>query len=321
MKKKTIVLFLFSFGILGALIYFSDPVKIWAVLSNANLLFISLGLFLWVLNSLIRTLRWDILLKKLNIRIKFFEVWQIFVASMFISNLSPAKTGDPIRSVILKKTDNKSFSKSLPSVVVERILDFMVLIIIAIISSGFLALKIQNLSIWLYLSILFYVVVISVGLFVVSSERRTEIFFAKVFKVFSFIPVVRNYENKVKEASKKFHKSFREYKHAPTILIATLLSFAVWIMEGLIIFVAFRSIGVSISLIPCIAILPLSILLGILTFLPGSIGSSELITVTFFTTLFGVALSDVTAVTIITRFLSYWPYVFVGAALFSHKFK
>jgi len=321
MKKKTIVLFLFSFGILGALIYFSNPVKIWGVLSTANLLFISLGLFLWFFNSLVRTLRWNVLLRRLNIRIKFFEVWQIFVASMFVSNLSPAKSGDPIRSVILKKTDNKSFSKSLPSVVVERILDLVVLIIIAIISSTFLALKIQNLSIWLLLSIIFYVIVISVGLFVVSSEKRTEIFFAKIFKIFSFIPIIRNYEKKVKEASKKFHRSFREYKHAPTMLVTILLSFVVWIIEGLIIYVAFHSIGVSIGLSPCIAILPLSILLGILTFLPGSIGSSELITVTFFTTLFGVALSDVTAVTIITRFLSYWPYVFLGAALFSHKFK
>jgi len=319
--KKTIILFLISILLLAGLIYFSGPEEILNSLCKANLTFILIGIFLWFLGSVTRTLRWNILLSKSGTNVGFMETWKIFVASMFISNLSPAKSGDLIRPLILKRADKKSYSKTLPSVIMERILDLIVLIIIAIVSIGVLTLNVKNLSSWVTISIGFYVVAIIFGLFIVSSERRTERFFIKVFKVFSFIPKVKKYEKKVKSSSKKFQRSFKAYKNVRTFVIPAILSFFVWLIEGLIIYVSFRSIGLSMGLIPCIAVMPISILVGILTFLPGSLGSSEVITVTFFTTLFSVTLPQITTVTIIARLLSFWIYVILGAILFSIKFK
>ncbi len=319
--KKRIILFTISFVILGALIYFSDIGKIIEIFLRANPLILVLTFSFWILDTCLRTFRWQILLRRIGIDIAFFKLWQIFIASMFFSNLSPAKTGDPMRSVILKRMENESFSSSLSSIVVERMLDVIFLIIIALISMSFLFTKLQEIGQWLYISIILYAFVISAGLFIISSQSRSEKFFTKLFCFFSFIPKVKSYEWKVKRGSKKLHKAFKLYNHSPTLFSVFLLTAAIWIMQGFVLFLCFMSIGIEMNLWACIAVVPLSILIGVITFLPGSLGSSEVITVTFFTTLFSLSLSQVTAVTLLSRLLLFWPYIIVGAAIFSLKFK
>ncbi len=319
--KKRFFLFVISFAILGALLYFSDIGKTLEVITNANL-FLLLGIFsLWFIDSSLRTLRWQVLLKRIDIKTNFFKLWPIFVSSMFISNLSPAKTGDPIRAVILKRTENESFSSSLSSIIIERMMDVFFLVIVALISMFFLFTSLSGIGMWLYLSIILYVIVVVFGLVVVSSEKRSKIFFTRLFKLFSFIPKVKSYEKKVEKGSKKLHFAFKKYKHLPTLLTSFLLTALIWILQGVVIFLCFKSIGLDVYPWACLAVIPLAVLIGILTFLPGALGSSEVITVTFFTTLFAISISQVTAVTLISRFLIFWPYIFIGAILFYLKFK
>lgn len=321
MSKKKILLFAISFSILAVLLYYSDMGKISEVLTGANPFLLLLILALWIPDSILRTLRWRILLRRINIKISFFKTWQIFVASMFISNLSPAKTGDPIRSVILKRTENKSFSRSLSSVVIGRMLDVIFLIVVALISMTFLFTSLHGIGQWLYLSIFLYLVVVLFGIFVISSEKRSRIFFTKIFRLFSFIPKVKSYEWKVKRGSKKLNTAFKKYKHGPTLLSAFFVTALIWLHQGFVIFLCFKSIGLSVYPWACVAVIPLAVLIGVLTFLPGAIGSSEVVTVTFFTTTFALALHQVTAVTLINRLALFWPYVIIGAILFSWKFK
>jgi len=104
--NKRIILFITSFIILSLLIYFSDVSETLSVIANANIFLIIMAFSLWVMESLVRTLRWKVLLKRIDIKVSFSDAWKIMVASMFVSNLSPAKTGDPIRSVMLKRNHN-----------------------------------------------------------------------------------------------------------------------------------------------------------------------------------------------------------------------
>jgi len=319
--KKRAILFTISFIILGALIYYSGPYQILQILLQVNPIYLLLALLLWALGSVIRTLRWQILLKKINVKIHFSQSWQIYVASMFISNLTPVKTGDPMRSLILKRTNKKSFSKTLPSIILERILDLTVLMIIGFLSLIFLASQIPQISKWFYLSSIAYVLIFIFGFYIISSESRLEKIFSLFLRFFPFIPHIEKYKDKAKYFSKNIYNSFSQYKSFPTLLVSIVLTFIIWFLQAIITLLCFYSIGVSISLWACIAVIPLSVLIGILTFLPGTIGSSELVRVIFFTTLFSLTLSQVTTATILSRLLSFWVYVFLGAFLFSLKFK
>ncbi|UCG95104.1 MAG: flippase-like domain-containing protein [archaeon] len=319
--RKRIILFIISFAILVLLVYFSNAGETVEVIAGANLFLITAAFSIWGIETLVRTLRWQVLLRRIDIRIRFPEAWKIMVASMFVSNLSPAKTGDPIRSVILKRSKDKSFSSSLSSIVIERILDITFLIAVALVSMFFLFTQMRGMGQWLYLSILLYVAVIIAGIFIISSEKRSDFFFTRLFRMFSFIPKVKSYEKRVKEGSQKLHQAFNRYGHAPTLITSLLLTALIWTLQASATFVSFMALGMSVPFWACVAVVPLAILIGVLTFLPGAIGSAEVIKATFFTTLFSFTLSQATAATLISRFLIFWPYVFVGAVLFSLKFK
>lgn len=319
--KKRLALFALSFAILALLVYFSDTAKIAEVLSGANPYLLLLALSLWCADSAIRTLRWQVLLGRIGIKLTFVRAWNINVASMFFSNITPAKSGDPIRSVFLKRTEKHSFSSSLSSILVERVLDIVFLVAVALVSLLFLSAELASISVWIYYSIAFYVVAIVIGLYVVSSEARSRKFFSAAFRLFSFIPRIKSYQKRVDEGSSKLHKAFREYRHPQTIISATALTALLWFLEGFIVFLSFASIGLYVSMWACVAVIPFSILIGLLTLLPGAIGSSELVTVAFFTSLFPVSLAQVTAIALLSRLLLFWPYVLVGAIIFSLKFK
>lgn len=319
--KKRAILFIISFAVLGLLIYFSNVSETFSVISRVNLPLILVAFLLWGLESLVRTFRWKVLLDRIDIKIGFPDAWKIMVASMFVSNLSPAKTGDPIRSVMLKRNRNESFSSSISSIVIERILDIIFLIAVALTSMFFLFTQLQGIGQWLYISICLYIMIIILGIFIISSETRSHKFFTKVFSFFSFISKVKSYKKKVEEGSRKLHKAFNSYKHVPTLTLSFLLTVLLWTLQASVTFVSFLSLGLTVPFWACVAVIPLAVLIGVLTFLPGAVGSAEVITVTFFTALFSVTLSQATAVALISRLLIFWPYVFVGAILFSLKFK
>lgn len=319
--KKRIILFLISLSLLALLIYFSDVTKILETLSRANPFFLFMGMLFWVLDTFLRTFRWRILLRRIGVKISFFRLWQIFIASMFVSNLSPAKTGDPIRSVILKRNEGKSFSRSLSSIVVERIMDVAFLVSVSLISVLFFFPKVQGIGKWLYVAVIIYTFGVCLAIFIISSENRAELFFTKLFRIFSFIPKVRSYEPRVKRGSKKLHRAFKTYKSLPTLFSAFALTCVIWSIQGAVLYLCFKSIGLEANPLACVVAIAFSVLIGVLTFLPGALGSSEVVTVAFFTSLFSLSLPQVTTATLLLRFLFFWPYVVLGSLIFSLKFK
>src|SRR4030042_1718248 len=150
--KMRLALLILSFSILGLLVYFSDVGKIVEVLSGANFYILFFALSLWVVDSILRTLRWQVLLRRIAIKIPFAKAWNINVASMFVSNLTPAKSGDPIRSIFLKRAEKHSFSSSLSSIFVERVMDVVFLMFVALVSLIFFSTALAAISQWIYYS-------------------------------------------------------------------------------------------------------------------------------------------------------------------------
>ncbi len=320
---KRLLLVLISLVLLGGLLYFSDIGKIAEITSSANINYIALGLMLWAFALVLRTLRWKMLLKRAGISPNFFDIMKVFVAGMFISNITPGKLGDPVRSVILKKRCGYSVGNSLSSVFIERIFDVIATVFISVMGILFLS-GISRISLWVSGAILFYLVAIGFGIFLISSESRTKRFFSKFFSVFSFISKIKKLENRINKFSKDLHKSFVMYNDKKLLFATLLLSFAIWIIEGIILFVSFSSINIQIPVFAAIVIVPVTSLIAILTFLPGGLGSGEIISVFLFTSLFNIELAAITSAILIGRLLSFWMYVVIGsltASLMKYKFR
>lgn len=323
MKKRYISL-LVSFGLLAGLIYFSDVGRTAEVLSRANFFYIFIGLIIWLVNAVLRTLRWQYLLEKIHSRIPFFQTMKVFIAGLFISNITPGKTGDPFRSILLKKVQGSKVSKTLPSIMFERVFDVIITVLLSLLGVFIIFPSFSQISFLIFVAIIFYVLAFSAALYIITSESRTEKVLSKIYSIFSFIPRINKFKNKINDFSKNLYKSFFNYKNKKTVFMTFVYSLLIWILEGATLFVSFKALGLEVTMISTIVIVPIAALISILTFLPGGIGSAEIITVLFFTSLFPLSLAEVTATALLGRFLSFWIYVALGTVLlstFKYKYK
>lgn len=321
--KKRLLSIAVSFALLAALIYFSDVSKTIEVLSRTNLSYIAIGLFIWVIGATVRTSRWNYLLKKVNVKSDFVNIFKIFCAGLFISNITPAKSGEPLRSILLKKSEGYNVGKTLPSIFLERIMDVVAMVVITVMGILFLASYLSEIYYWIIVAVAVYVVLFSLAVYILLSEKRTKKFVSKLHALLSFLPRVKKIKG-INQFTLNLCKAFAKYKNKKTVFITLLYSIAIWILEGVILFIAFRSLGLSVSLISTIVIIPIASLISVLTLLPGGIGSAEIITVLFFSSLYGFSLAELTATVLLGRLLSFWVYAVVGAIMLStlkYKYK
>jgi len=100
-------------------------------------LFISLIFIL--LFSFFRALRWKYLLDPLK-KISTRNLFEVVMIGYLANNILPARIGEVVRAVVLGKTEGISKIASLATIVMERILDVITLVIILIIASRYLPL-------------------------------------------------------------------------------------------------------------------------------------------------------------------------------------
>ena len=100
-------------------------------------LFISL-IFIFLF-TFFRALRWKFILDPLK-KISTRNLFEVVMIGNLANNILPARIGEVVRAVVLGKTEGISKIASLATIVMERILDVITLVIILIIASRYLPL-------------------------------------------------------------------------------------------------------------------------------------------------------------------------------------
>lgn len=319
--KKRYLLFMVSFLLLAILIYYSDPQKVFNALLQANPIYILLGISFWFLGSLVRTYRWKYFLHKINIDINFPAAYKLYVTGLFLSNLTPAKSGDPARIYLLKKSEDESFSKGLSTIFLERVLDLIALISISVLGLLFLTAYLKISLTWIYIAIGIYSSIMVLGIYILTSKERTKKIAGKFVSLFSFIDKIKSLEGRVEEFSEKINRSLKMYREKKTLLMGILLTYLVWILGGITLYMAFRSIGISIPIHLILVIKSTVILISVLTFLPGSLGSGDILSVTLYSGFTDISVSLLTTGKIIGRLVNFWMYAIIGYLLLIFVFK
>jgi uncharacterized protein (TIRG00374 family) len=98
------------------------------------------------------------------------------------------------------------------------------------------------------------------------------------------------------------------------LAIATVISFVVWFLELLRVFVVFMAFGVHVSLGMIAAVFLVSTLIGIIPILPGGLGSIDGVMILLYS-LAGVSSSISTAATLVERMISLWMVIIIGVIL------
>src|SRR5258708_3705414 len=157
-----------------------NPQKTWAAMSHANPIFFLTAFIVYYLSFGIRAWRWRILLENVGYNKEhgvllpgFWKRVEMIYISFFANAVVPAKLGDLYRAYLLRQEIGVSTTRSFGTVLAERLLDLIVLLLIFI-PAIIISLR-DNLPSQLRLSleILLVVFVLGiVGLFVLRLARE-----------------------------------------------------------------------------------------------------------------------------------------------------
>lgn len=130
--------------VLFALVFFAqkaniNPQKTWAAIRAANIFFFIAAFAIYYFSFAIRGWRWRILLENVGftpangIQLpKFWKLVEIIYISFFANSVVPAKLGDLYRAYLLRQEIGVSTTRSVGTVLAERLLDLIVLLLMFI---------------------------------------------------------------------------------------------------------------------------------------------------------------------------------------------
>ncbi|MFH8093089.1 MAG: lysylphosphatidylglycerol synthase transmembrane domain-containing protein [Candidatus Aenigmatarchaeota archaeon] len=314
MKKFRFLSLLASLLIFIAIILYINPIEIADEILRIELKYLVLVFIISNLTLLVRVAKWWILLDN----VYFKDVIPIQIFGITISNLTPGKFAEPIKSFLLKMKEGIPVSKSLPSVILERVLDILILIILSILGIvGTIGINRNNYSSLLIFSTIFFVFILSLMIFILINKSfglRIFSFFKKV-KFFSFLDdrFINNFYSSTKIKKRK-------------VITSSILTIFSWLLDGLIFYLIAisldKSLAIDLGLLFFCSTLAISIIASLLTFLPGGIGGTEAL-MTYILISIGFERSTAGAIVLVGRFatlgysmiLGYLSFIYLSKVL------
>ena len=134
-NTKTILQTLIFLTLGGLLFYWAlsgkDLSEVWTEIKQADFKWILLAMLCGVLSHLARAARWNLLLKPLGHKASLAASFHAVILG-YLVNLALPRVGEITRPAVLHKLENIPFNKLVGTVVVERVVDLLITILIAI---------------------------------------------------------------------------------------------------------------------------------------------------------------------------------------------
>jgi len=322
MNRKTIGLLIVGIAILAVMIIFIGPGKIEEALKLANPWYLLLAVVVQFFIYGMWTQRWSITIRSLGISIKKKHIFPMLMVGLAVNNITPSARGggEPVRAYMLGKYTKEPMENAFATVIADRGLDtfpFVVLAIITILYSV-LSLKLPEwIVIALIISLIVLVIVFIIILFMCINEtagQRITLWMVRVFKRFSR---KKHYEieDKAINAMKGFQSSMNVMIRDRRVLMYGLpLSFVIWFMEIIRVYIVFSSFGTPVPLGIIAAVFVIATLIGMIPLLPGGVGAVDGIMIILYSAA-GVPPSISAAATIVERLISFWMTSFIGMGM------
>jgi glycosyltransferase 2 family protein len=295
-QKKIIVFVIIVVLFYASLAIISDISKVVENFEQINLIYLPVMILLLLTVIIFRTLLQKFLLRKISIEVSFKFSFQLFLAGLSMI-VTPAGTGQIIKSHLLKEKLGVPIKKTLPIVLMERFFDLAAIAIIVT-----LTLLHYNSFESLILVIISVVVLTILSIFI--KNRKLFNYFIKKLNKIKFFETYLS-ENKLLDNSLNILFS-------PHIIIkGVFITIPIILLEGLIIYFGFLSFDTDFGYIQTVQFFYTSILAGTFSFIPGGLGVMEG-NLTAILLLEGVPISLSSSITIFVRLLTIWFATTIG---------
>ncbi|MCK9151427.1 UPF0104 family protein [Methanobacterium alcaliphilum] len=319
MKHKGLILILLGLGILIAMIFIIGPDKIEQAFKQANPVYILLAVVVQLITYILLTLRWSITTNSVGINVKKRHLLPMLMVGMAVNNITPSARGggEPLRAYMLSKYSKSSMESSFATVIADRGLDtfpFLVLAVMTIIAM----ILYFNLSLWIILSLTMAVILIVV-LFLIALYMSVNKNAGEKITLWVLRIIKRFYHKNPDKLKKKALGAIHEFQHTIKIMLSDPkvmlygipLSFLIWFLEIIRVYLVFSAFGVDVSLIVIAEVFIIASLIGMIPLLPGGLGAVDGVMILFYSAA-GIPPSISAAATVLERLISFWMTSILG---------
>ena len=322
MNHKTIGLLIVGIAILAIMVIFIGPGKIEQAIKLANPWYVLLAIVIQFLIYGMWTQRWSITIRSLNISISRKHIFPMLMVGLAVNNITPSARGggEPVRAYMLGKYTSEPIENAFATVLADRGLDTFPFVLLAVLTLIYsvLALKLPEwVVVALIISLIALVTVFIIILFMSINETAGQKITLWLVGVFKRISRKKHFEieRKAISAMKGFQDSMRVMIRDRRVLFFGLpLSFFIWFMEIIRVYIVFSSFGTPVPLGIIAAVFVIATLIGMIPLLPGGVGAVDGVMIILYSAA-GVPPSISAAATIVERLISFWMTSFIGIGM------
>ena len=294
--KKYLIIIFVAVAIYSLFLFFSDFSIVYEKLQNFQITSLPLILLVVFSSWLVLFIRWMILLKKHQIQIPLKINFLIFFAGFTLA-ISPAKSGELIKSVLLKNKCGIAATKTIPIIFLERFYDIIGTTAVAIIGITFLGLELGI--------VLALVPIVILVIFYLFYSKRS---FDFTLKILNHIKPLQKFLSNIEES----HEIIRHSSDVKTICSCSGLTIVFRIIEAIGILLILQALGINfIEFFNLLSMYSASVILGSISMSPGGLGVTEG-SFAGLLTLYELELQTTLAIAVIVRFFTMWFAIVVG---------
>ena len=297
--KKILAVTLLVVAVYGAILLWGDVSKLGDALSRYAWWTFAVSLALALSNYLLRFLKWQYYLARLEVKgIPWVESLTIFLSG-FVMSITPAKAGEVFKSALLASAHGVPMARSAPIVVADRLTDLVSLIIIVAVGGiyfqgGWIPASIATAMVT---TLMVFVLVPSLGEAVIRVGER--------------FAIGRKLAPKLRDA----YAALRLLAGPSALVLPTLLSVVAWGCECLGLWMILYGLGHPVSAPVAFFVYATATIAGAVAMLPGGVGGTEATMIGLLLTLSHGAIEEpvAKAATVLVRLATLWFAVFIGA--------
>ncbi|MGN6483116.1 MAG: lysylphosphatidylglycerol synthase transmembrane domain-containing protein [Thermomicrobiales bacterium] len=283
-----------------------DPAEVWSKLRQANLGYLAVAFFMYYGALFLRGLRWKNMLARVGIDKAHgfdmpgpFGMLHIIILSWFANCVLPARLGDAYRSYLLKQKNGASFGRSLGTILAERLIDLVCLVLVLTVSGAIVfGTKVPHRAEQAFL--------LGVGVVAIGVVGAIFLWLARD-QVERWLP------DRISSHYQRLHDGIFNILRRP--LPYTVVGLVLWITDGLRLMFVAKSLGLSLTLPEATMVALLSALVTIVPITPAGLGVVEGFMIWLLPQV-GISGDSAAAVALLDRFVTYFSVIIIGIPLY-----
>jgi uncharacterized protein (TIRG00374 family) len=320
---KTVLPFFAGIVLIFIFIHFVGYEEFITLIRKSNPLYLTLALLFQILNLFFEAYKWKPILESLKPNISIKNVFVATMIGIFFNNVTPgARTGgEPMKTFLISREEELSPIETVfATVTVDRIVESLPFFALAVFSVMYVNLFYTvkwGIIVLLSLIIVAYIAVLLVASYICFNKNAGEKVVFKVLTIVGkFSKRIKKYEDLALSMVENFHSQFQLIlKSRDNLYRSILASVIMWICWILRTYFVFLALGKPLNPVLVALVTTISLLMGLIPFLPGGLGIVE-VTMSVLYAALKVGKNVALTATILDRILSFW-FVLVFAGIIS----